>query len=211
MRRKMSILEDLFMDKGFPYNFFAFWKDFHYYSSHWKISSTLTFYQSNEILKTIFRIDRWKLLDAFSKIEFLLWYIIFAKVNNYENINFFDKDFYIERRDIVDSINFSQRIKFIESWKLIKNKESIKLFEKIYNLKQIRNQVAHFINIDEISYNDKLLKNEFNNFKKDIDDVWMILLDIYNSIRNQESFIDHMIARLNKEKDKLNKETLKTE
>lgn len=207
----MGILGDLFMGKGFPYNFFAFWEDFHYYSSHWKISSTLTFYQSNEILNTIFRIDRWKLLDAFSKIEFLLWYIIFAKVNNYENINFFDKDFYIERRDIIDSINFSQRIKFIESWKLIKRKESIKLFEKIYNLKQIRNQVAHFINIDEISYNDKLLKNEFNNFKKDINDVWMILLDIYNSIRNQESFINYMVEELKKDEKNLNKMTLKTE
>ncbi|MFZ2151376.1 MAG: hypothetical protein WAZ12_01195 [Candidatus Absconditicoccaceae bacterium] len=211
MRRKMGILGDLFMGKGFPYNFFAFGEDFHYYSSHGKISSTLTFYQSNEILNTIFRIDRGKLLDAFSKIEFLLGYIIFAKVNNYENINFFDKDFYIERRDIIDSINFSQRIKFIESWKLIKRKESIKLFEKIYNLKQIRNQVAHFINIDEISYNDKLLKNEFNNFKKDINDVWMILLDIYNSIRNQESFINYMVEELKKDEKNLNKMTLKTE
>lgn len=39
----------------------------------------------------------------------------------------------------------------------------------------------------------------------------MILLDIYNSIRNQESFINYMVEELKKDEKNLNKMTLKTE
>lgn len=192
-------IESSFIDRKYPYNFFIFWDWFYYYSSHWKISSTLTYHYSNEILNTN-RIDRWKLLDAFSKIEFLLGYIIFAKVNNYENIDFFDRTFYIEWKDIIDSLNFHKRIKFIESWKLIKDPEIKKKFSKIYLLKDVRNQVAHLVNINEIIYSNVLLKTQLDELKEDINEIWNILLEIYNSIRNQKEFIDYLITKLSDKK-----------
>ncbi|MDD3262477.1 MAG: hypothetical protein PHR61_01415 [Candidatus Absconditabacteria bacterium] len=192
-------IESSFIDRKYPYNFFIFGDGFYYYSSHGKISSTLTYHYSNEILNTN-RIDRGKLLDAFSKIEFLLGYIIFAKVNNYENIDFFDRTFYIEWKDIIDSLNFHKRIKFIESWKLIKDPEIKKKFSKIYLLKDVRNQVAHLVNINEIIYSNVLLKTQLDELKEDINEIWNILLEIYNSIRNQKEFIDYLITKLSDKK-----------
>jgi hypothetical protein len=85
----------------------------------------------------------------FSKFEFLVKQIIFSKLNpNIESINFYDYKFISSRNDILDNIPFGSCVHIIQKDRFKENKK----LEKIYKLMNVRNEIAHMVDIGYISY-----------------------------------------------------------
>jgi len=194
MKEKINLLDDLILEtKKYPYNFFFFYEKISYYVFHYiDIKHIIISNWNYWIISDFNKIDRWKLLDAFSKLEFICWQIIFAEMNNYESIDFFDRSFYEQWKYVLSKITFYDRIKFLKNNWLITEKDK----KKLYDLKEIRNELAHLVDVKHIYYKGVLLKKVYQEFYYDINSIWEKLLNVYDKIWKQEKLLDYMIKKL---------------
>lgn len=114
-------------------------------------------------------LDRGEILSVFSKMEVLLYELIHLIVIDYDTKKrvMFD--------DILDNINLHRKIELLRKWELISNNEC----DNFQKLKSVRNGFAHAWNKKEVYYKDKPIEENFDDFKKDLENMWFIILDIY--------------------------------
>ena len=136
--------------------------------------------------------DRWRLLEIFSKFEFILKQIIFAKLNPHiESINFYDYDFISSRNEVLDGISLDAGIHLLPKMLL---KENSKL-GKIYKLKNVRNELAHLVDIWYISYWKSNLKDNYDEFKRDGLTTYEWLVELYSEFWDQEQLANEIIKQ----------------
>ena len=134
-------------------------------------------------LFTHLRNERGDILDAFSKLEFLLRELVRIKTMGEQ----FSHDSNLV--DLVEKPNISNLLQLLKKWKVITNSQqgkSTKLFG-------VRNQLAHIFSLSEAKYDDKPLvlvigKDNFKQFHLDIVDLWKTLVQIYSK---EQSKIDY--------------------
>lgn len=143
----------------------------------------------DSIIPFSFSIDRWKMLDTFSKFEFLISQIIFALLNPTIDVNFFDKHLMKTREWLLDSITIENKIKIIENY------FNIKIW-KTKNLFWIRNQLAHSINCHYIEYNEKNLKENIDTFKEDVFLERTKLIWLYHDIRPSKDIVEKVTEQI---------------
>ena len=136
--------------------------------------------------------DRWKLLEIFSKFEFILKQIIFSKLNpRMEFINFYDYDFISSRNEVLDEISFGACIHLLPKNLFKKNAK----LEKIFKLMNVRNELAHLVDIWYISYWGSNLKKNYDEFKRDGIATYEWLVALYSEFWNQEQLANEIIKQ----------------
>ncbi len=193
---------------GFPSKLFLVLNGNYYYSTFSKnnIHSTLTTSRIDYFSTQLsFKPDRWKILDIFSMFEFILWQILFAMLNPTLEVDFWNRDFMNEWDMVLDNISFDSKIRIIKS--RLNWKERRKIW-KLDNLKWVRNQFAHTLNIKYIEYCDKFLHENYELFKKDVLESWELLIWIYVKIWNQEDLQDYIISQYTIKKEELSRKTV---
>lgn len=200
---KINILEWLIMKWGFkflPYRLFLTTDSSFYYATHSKDKNYCTLANTNgwTIGSFWFSPDRWKILDILSKFEFLSSQIVFAKLNpEVKNIDYWNRDLMNYWDNILDGLTFDYKIQFIKSF-CVNPEQKKTLNDKIYKIKDVRNSLAHSINLKYIEYNSGFLsdKENYNLFQNDIYEAWNTLIEIYVSIWNQEKLVDCIILNI---------------
>jgi len=136
-------------------------------------------------------LDRGQILDAFSKLEFILNEIIQAVILKND---FSAKGQWLD--DLNTRIDFAQKLHIIrDNWKLI----SDETYQMLNKLKNVRNVIAHRWIIDDAIYGkDKTLKTNFDQFKKDLKEVWKRLVVVYETLQPQDELMDKLIEELEK-------------
>ncbi len=136
-------------------------------------------------------LDRGDILDAFTKIEFIINEIIQSVI--------LEKDL-SEKGSWLDSINtkidLSQKIHILrEEWNLI----SDDTFQMLNKLKNVRNVLAHSWDFGNAIYGkDKTLETNFRQFQQDLKEVWKRLIVVYENVQPQDELMDKLIQELNK-------------
>lgn len=149
----------------------------------------------------IIKIDRGKILDEFSKLEFLTSQIIFASLVPYKDVDFWDAQQISRRNDILDAVSFDQKISYIKE-KLTDKDSKKKLDDCIYKLKKVRNALAHSMNDRYVEYKEMPLSKNLTIFCDDMEITWNLFLDIYAELRSQEWLVDHLLVCIEKKKSK---------
>jgi hypothetical protein len=114
-------------------------------------------------------LDRGQILEVFSKMEFLLNELTHLLVIDYSEIK---REMF---NDVLENVNLHRRIELLRKWRLIPNGECNQLQE----LKSVRNDFAHAWDNKEIFYKGQCIENNFEEFKTDLKDSWLILVDVY--------------------------------
>lgn len=184
MTTQIEVLESLIKvgsSKPIPphLQIFLVWKNSYTYANNGFIQ------QSHSVgsLFTHLRNERGDILDAFSKLEFLLRELVRIKTMGEQ----FSHDSNLV--DLVEKPNISNLLQLLKKWKVITNSQqgkSTKLFG-------VRNQLAHIFSLSEAKYDDKPLvlvigKDNFKQFHLDIVDLWKTLVQIYSK---EQSKIDY--------------------
>ena len=117
------------------------------------------------------RQDRGSILDYFSMIEFLVNELINLKITGLNS----EKSFILE--ELLDGMDLFSKIKFLEKFKLIESKTS----GLIFCTKEVRNSFAHNLGMElkQTTYKNKLLIQDFQSFKEDVETIWNKLVDSY--------------------------------
>lgn len=109
---------------------------------------------------------RGKVLEIFSKFEFIINEMVRAHFNLRNRVDF---------DDILLSLDLFIKIKYLTKWQLINKKQK----DRIIKLKEVRNSLAHSW-VGSLYYDGKLLnESSFNEFKDDLIDFWKYLLTEY--------------------------------
>jgi hypothetical protein len=121
--------------------------------------------------------ERGDILDIFSKLEFIINELINLKVlgPNSEKSIMFD--------NILESINFPTKLRLLKDWGIIDNR-LIRLIEKT---RRVRNALAHKWSIFEVRFNNRPLRDTFEDFRNDMTSIWEQIIDIY---QNEQEKID---------------------
>lgn len=128
---------------------------------------------------------RGKILALFSKLEFLINELIQLKLLGFNSRNGRELD------DLLEEVSFEKRTRLLQEWSIIDEK----LWGKIKRVTEVRNNLAHVYNIEKISYPKKISKKKsekiplrqvFDDFKKDFEEVWKGLIEIYQE--KQQAF-----------------------
>jgi len=173
------------------------WK--YIYSTWSRDNKHFTITTSNNIIWNFwFSPDRWKILDIFSKFEFLTSQIILAKLNPDINIDFWDIDLMNNWDKVLDWLSFDSKINFIKSFV---DKELWKKLWKISNLRWVRNYLAHSVNIKYIEYNWWFINDNFEEFTRDLNELWGLLFEIYEWIWNQDDLYEYIIKKIENKKE----------
>ncbi len=131
--------------------------------------------------------DRGKILDIFSKLEFFVNEFIQAKLLGL----FSPKADYLG--DILEYVDFFSRMKILEQWDII-DKEIRGIIQE---MKQVRNGLAHKWKQSEVNYKGKVLGDNFDSFKRDLEKVFKKLIDMHINQENDD--IDSLIEYLKKQ------------
>jgi len=125
-------------------------------------------------------LDRGEILEFFSRLEFMVnqFIAIYIKPTIIE-------DFYL----LLDYIDFFTKIKLLNKWKLINNKEKNAIIELV----QVRNGFAHSFMENGIFYKGINIHKNFKEFKKDLSEVWIYLSEEY---KKYQPNIDELINSL---------------
>lgn len=114
-------------------------------------------------------LDRGQILSAFSKMEYLLNELIHLLVIDYD----------VKKRymfnNILENINLHRKIMLLNKWGLISNREC----KNMQKLKSVRNSFAHVWDEKEVEYKEVALENNFDEFKNDLKELWLVLVDVY--------------------------------
>jgi hypothetical protein len=132
-------------------------------------------------------VDRGKILDIFSKLEFFVNEFIQAKLLGL----FSPKADYLG--DILEYVDFFSRMKILEQWDII-DKEIRGIIQE---MKQVRNGLAHKWKQSEVNYKGKVLGDNFDSFKRDLEKVFKKLIDMHINQENDD--IDSLIEYLKKQ------------
>jgi len=127
-------------------------------------------------------LERGRILEIFSKIEFIINELNFAFIKpEREKSEYFD--------EILNCLDLFTKIKLLKQWSIIDKK----LFGKLMAVKEVRNGMAHNWSSWDIKYRSVPIGQNFFQFRDDLLYVWKELV-----IRNQEnqSNIDDLIKQL---------------
>lgn len=122
-------------------------------------------------------LDRGQILSIFSKLEFLLNELFHLLVIDYSE---FKRGMF---NDVLENVSLHRRIELIVKWGLIEGKEG----NKLQQLKSVRNGFAHAWNDKEVFYKGKCIQENFDEFKEDLKESWLVLVDVY---KQQQKKID---------------------
>ncbi|TKJ44966.1 hypothetical protein CEE35_05790 [Candidatus Aerophobetes bacterium Ae_b3b] len=131
-------------------------------------------------------LERGAVLDIFAKLEFFVNELIQLKLlgPSHKKGQILD--------DILQYVDFFSRVRFLKEWDIIDNH----LSNLLYQTKQVRNGFAHSWSEDEIKYKGKLIKNNFSDFKQDLEEAWRRLVEIYKKEQEKidiDKFIDSIL------------------
>ena len=114
-------------------------------------------------------LDRGEILSAFSKMDFLLTELIHLLIIDYSKI----------KREMVNAVlkngNLHRRIELLKKLELINNNQC----KQLKKLKNVRNGFAHSWDYKEVFYKEQRIDKIFEEFKKDLKESWLLLVDIY--------------------------------
>ena len=114
-------------------------------------------------------LDRGGILGVFSKMEFLFNELIYLLVIEYDAKK---RDRF---NDVLDNLSFHRRIELLRTWGFINNNEC----ERLIKLKNVRNGFAHAWSKKEVFYKGQPIEKNFDVFKGDLKNIWLLLLEIY--------------------------------
>ena len=113
-------------------------------------------------------LDRGEILSIFSKMDFLL--------NELIHLSVIDSKI---KREMVNAVlkngNLHRRIELLKKLELINNNQC----EQLKKLKNVRNGFAHSWDYKEVFYKGQCIDKIFEEFKKDLKESWLLLVDIY--------------------------------
>lgn len=133
----------------------------------------------HELFSNLEEIDRGKILDIFSKIEFLVNEMIQTKVIGYD----VDRSYLLD--SILENISFSTKLSLLKEWGLFEGYED-RIFYKIKAIMNVRNRLAHQWSPTESEYKKRPLIQVFSDFKKDLKKCWIDLIEIYSKEQDQK-------------------------
>jgi len=148
----------------------------------WKLLS-----EDFEFIKKM-RCERGEILDIFSKMEFMINELIQL---NLLGANSKEAD---KLDEVLIQIDLFSRLKLLKKWKILNNKT----VEKINQTKQVRNSFAHAWGVEDVKYKNKPIKENFEEFKKDMLEIWEDLERIY-SIEQKKYDINEIFKLMRKE------------
>jgi len=124
--------------------------------------------------------DRGQILNFFAKLEFLVNELIQAKLLGLLSEKAYDFD------ELLQKINFMVKVDLLKRWHVIDGN----LNKHINKIQRLRNQFAHSWSEHDIFYSGrdgKLLPitRNIEVFKKDAEEVWVRLIDIYTKEENK--------------------------
>ena len=114
-------------------------------------------------------LDRGEILELFSKLEFIVNELIQLKILGANSNKGKSLD------EILEYIDFFSRVRLLKKWRIIDNA----LFQKVLDVKQVRNGFAHAWGKEEVRYKGKKIENIFSEFKANMEDIWKNILEIY--------------------------------
>ena len=99
--------------------------------------------------------------------------------------------------DLLAQTDFFSRLKLLRKWGILDNKT----VETLNQAKQVRNGFAHVWGIDEVLYKEKPIEQNFETFKKDTEEIWGKLVEVY-SVEQKKYNIDEIFGRIRKQNKK---------
>ena len=148
------------------------------------------------------RRDRGDILNAFSKLEFLIMELVRIKTMG-------DKFSYNENLvNLIAKPNVSNLLQLLQKWKTITKTQQGKC-AKLFSL---RNQLAHIFDLSEAIYDNQVLirtvgKDGFNQFAKDLVSLWKELVLVYSKEQTKIDYTDLIGEIQNLQKSKGSKKT----
>ena len=132
--------------------------------------------------------DRGKILELFSKIEFLLNECLSLHFFGLNNNNDFDQ--------MLGCIDFSNRIKLLCRYRELGGT----LSKKLLNLTYVRNQFAHNWQTHDVQYLQKSIldKGIFIRFRKDMREAYLSLITLHQGLLIDNKFSDFLDEIINK-------------
>lgn len=129
-------------------------------------------------------LERGRILEIFSKIEFIINELIFAFIKPEKKGKYLD--------EILNYLDLFTKIKLLKQWSIIDNK----LFGKLMAVKEVRNGMAHIWSSWDIKYRSMPIGQNFFQFRDDLLYVWKELI-----VRNQENQpnVDDLIKQFKRE------------
>jgi hypothetical protein len=133
--------------------------------------------------------DRGKILEAFSRLEFLVNELIQTMITagHESRAQLLD--------NLLEAVDFFSRLRFLY--------ENDVITKDVYQLanetKQVRNGLAHRWSVKEINYKGKKLQSNIKQFEKDFITLSRHLIDAYDKQQNQFDF-EKIIESLSKSK-----------
>lgn len=140
------------------------------------------------------QIDRGRILDICSKMEFLVNEMIQTLVIGYDLPRSYKLD------TILENVPFATRLYLLKEWGLFQGYDD-RVFYKIKNVMNVRNRIAHQWSPAEAEYGSKSLSENFRMFKGDLRDSINTIIDIYGKEQ------DEKLTRYSYELDKGNYNT----
>ena len=134
------------------------------------------------------RCERGEILDLFSKMEFMVNELIQLKMlgANSEEAEKLD--------DVLAYVDFFSRLRLLRKWGVLENKT----VEMVNQTKQVRNGFAHAWGTEEVLYKEKPIEENFENFKKDMEEIWGSLVGIY-SVEQKKYDVPGIFNRIREE------------
>ena len=135
--------------------------------------------------------ERGEILDLFSKMEFMINELIQLNLlgANEEGAEKLD--------DLLAQADFFSRLKLLRKWKSLNNKT----VEMLNQAKQVRNGFAHAWGIEEVLYKEKPIEENFETFKKDMEEIWRALVEVY-SVEQKKYDIDEIFEKIRRQNKK---------
>lgn len=172
---------------------FLVWKDGYTYANNGHMQES----HSVDSLFSHLRRDRGEILNAFSKLEFLLMELVRIKTMGEKfshNSNLVD---------LVTKPNVSNLLQLLQKWKTITKSQQ----GKCTQLFGLRNQLAHIFDLNEAIYDSQFLvrtvgKDGFNKFHSDLVSLWKELVLIYSKEQSKIDYSELIVEIQNLQKSK---------
>ena len=183
MKSQVDKLEKLLNARNFknPMNLriFLVWKNGYTYVNNGGLQASHAYFGVFSHLRK----ERGEILNAFSKLEFLIMELVRMKTMGKKfshNANLVD---------LIEKPNISNLLQLLRKWKVITKSQQGK-YTKLFG---VRNQLAHIFDLNEATYNEKPIsrivgKDNFKEFHLDLQTMWKELVLIYSK---EQSKIDY--------------------
>ncbi|MCP4647662.1 MAG: hypothetical protein GY852_08000 [bacterium] len=129
--------------------------------------------------------ERGEILDLFSKMEFMVNELIQLRVLGANSDGAEKLD------DLLAQVDFFSRLRVLRKWGVLENKT----VEMVNQTKQVRNGFAHAWGTEEVSYKEKPIGGNFEVFKKDMEEIWKALVDVY-SVEQKKYDVSEIFGRI---------------